>query len=251
MLPRTEPDRVLTYFGVFLGAAAVLYFGWEAIIDLSPLAKSFLLVAASAMFLAGSKIVSEDTVFAMYVFSAVSYLTFIVYYTVSLEPSSRVVFLLLGISGALFILIGRRLEGYNPGEKRLKQFIAVLAAVSLVFIAVDTYSPEPVYELEIKEEVTVVNASSHIGAVKISNPYPLPQQYEFNLRSCGNERVYHVSPRGTTTGTSGIIDGGESLRVNYTLMRIMRENATAETFRLEEVDSCPPPEEGTVHLVLE
>lgn len=247
MIQIKEPDRLLTYFGVFLGALAVLYFGQEAILDLSPMVKSFLLVSASALFLTGSKKAGDrQTVLALYFFSAVSYLTFLVYYILRMNPSSNLVFLLLGASGAVFVIIGRNLSDYSPEPRKLKLFAYALIAVSLLVAVADTYAPEPAYTVQLEDDVMF---GEHAGTVTVSNPYFLPQFYSVNLETCGDIRYTRVSPS-NFGDTNGIVDGGAQLEINYTLRGAVHENQTRETYSLEHVETCGTPGNDTVQLVL-
>ncbi len=247
-----KPDRILTGFGAFLAALAVLYFGREAIFDLTPIAKSALLVGASATFLLGSRFIGErEGRLALYFFSSVSYLTFLVYYILRMQPSSEIIFLLLAVSGGVFMLVGRRIENYSPEPDKLKKGIAAIVVLAAALTAADLAAPEPEYRMELVEEASMGEAPVDIGAVTVENRYLLPQVYSVNLDACDMEERVRVTPD-TRSDTQGVIDGSSSLEIDYQLARFPREhNVSTQNFSIESVENCPDePAEDTVYVTL-
>ncbi|MFT4868344.1 MAG: hypothetical protein ACI9LV_000971 [Candidatus Nanohaloarchaea archaeon] len=248
-----NPDRLLTRFGIFLGILAVFYFGREAIFDLTPLVKSFLLVVASAFFLGGSKLVEDSgTVVALYLFSAVSYLTFLVYYTLRMDPSTNTVFLLLAVSGIIFTVIGKKIDEYKLDRNRAKKVGGVLLIATLVLMAVDLNAPEVEYETQFDDSVELGESPVEAGTLTVRNSYPLPQAYSADrMEACSVEETrIRVMPEDRSK-TSGIIDGGSEKTLKYEISRIPRssENVTSESFTVVERAECPDePEPGTIYI---
>lgn len=248
-----NPDRLLTRFGIFLGVLAVVYFGREAIFDLTPLVKSFLLVVASAFFLGGSKLVDDSgTIAALYLFSAVSYLTFLVYYTLRMDPSTNTVFLLLAVSGIMFTVVGKKIDEYELDQNRAKKVGGVLLIATLVVMAVDLNAPEIEYETQFDDSVELAESPVEAGTLTVENSYILPQPYSADrLEACSVEEDRIRATPEDHSETSGIIDGRSEKSINYEISRIPRssENVTSETFTVVERDECPDePEPGTIYI---
>ncbi|MFT4893150.1 MAG: hypothetical protein ACI8Z7_000949 [Candidatus Nanohaloarchaea archaeon] len=249
-----NPDRLLTRFGIFLGVLAVFYFGREAIFDLTPLAKCALLVIGSAFFLGGSKLVDEtSTVVALYLFSAVSYLTFLGYYTLRMDPSTNTVFLLLAVSGIIFTVIGKKIDEYEIERDRAKKVGGVLLVASLALIAVDLNAPEVEYKMQFENSIEIGESPVKAGNVTARNSYILPQTYSAErIETCStDESRIRIMPEDRSK-TSGIIDGLSEKSIEYEFNRIPRapeENATAETFTVVESNECPEdPESSTIYV---
>lgn len=250
---KKNPDKLLTRFGIFLGVLAVLYFGREAIFNLTPVAKSLLLVIASAFFLGGSKIVDEEgTVTAFYLFSALSYLTFLVYYIARLNPSSSTVFLLLAVSGAIFVLIGKKINEYEIHTEKAKKTGLLLLIATIGLIVVDLNAPDIEYETEFETSIQISESPVAAGTVTVKNSYVFPQTFNVDrIETCStDDRRFRLNPE-DHSDISGIIDGRSEKTVEYEIMDLPREseNTSTETFSIVETDNCPEnPEQGTVYI---
>lgn len=248
-----NPDKLLTHFGVFLGLLAVVYFGREAIFNLTPLVKSLLLVLASAFFLGGSKITEERSSIAiLYFFSTVSYLTFLGYYTLRMKPSTNTVFLLLGISGLLFIVIGKKIGEYELHRENAKKTALVLLLISIALIAVDLNAPDVSYTTSFEETIQIGQEDVSVGSVTVENSYILPQTYSVDrVETCssGDTRIA-VTPKDHSK-TSGIIDGQSEKTIEYIVRERIREEgeSNVETYSLVSTDSCPEQkEENNIYI---
>lgn len=245
-----NPDRILTGFGVLLAAISVLYFGREAILNLSPLVKSFVLVSLSAIFAISSFYVDDNgSKILSYVLSTVSYLTFLIYYIGRMSPSSETIFLLLGISGALFIFAGRNISGKNYEKQKIKKAIAAISIIIFGVIAVDTVSSEPAIDIEFSESVQIGEMPVKIGDVKVRNDYLLPQVYSIdNIEVCRSQREYRLRPE-DYEADDGVVPGLSSKNVEYEISRNPREDeVSAQNLSVEVVDQCGEIENGTVQV---
>jgi hypothetical protein len=250
---KKNPDKLLTRFGIFLGVLAVLYFGREAIFNLTPVAKSLLLVISSAFFLGGSKIVDDDgTVTAFYLFSALSYLTFLVYYIARLDPSSSTVFLLLAVSAGIFILIGKKIDEYEFHEEKAKKTGLLLVIATIGLIAVDLNAPEVEYETDFETSIQISESPVTAGTVTVKNSYVFPQTFNIDrFETCStDERRFRLNPE-DHSDLSGIVDGLSEETVEYRIMELPREdgNTSPEAFSIVETEECPEnPEQRTVYI---
>lgn len=249
-----DPDQLLTRFGIFLGVLAVFYFGREAIFNLTPLVKSLLLVTASAFFLGGSKLVEDSgTVVTLYLFSTVSYVTFLGYYVLRMNPSTNTVFLLLGISGLIFAVIGKKIDEYELHREKAKKTGAVLLVLSVALIAVDLNAPEVEYQIQFDNRVEIGEEPVKAGTLTVENSYFLPQAYSAErVESCTVENTrIRVMPE-SHSETSGIIDGRSEKTLDYEFIRSPRaaeENETVESFTVVERENCPDnPEPGMIYV---
>lgn len=249
-----NPDQLLTRFGIFLGVLAVFYFGREAIFNLTPLVKSLLLVTASAFFLGGSKLVEDSgTVVTLYLFSTVSYLTFLGYYILRMDPSTNTVFLLLGISGLIFAVIGKKIDEYELHREKARKTGAILLILSIALIAVDLNAPEVEYQVQFDDSIEIGEEEVEAGAVTVKNSYFLPQTYSADrVEACTAEDTrIRVMPE-SHSETSGIIDGRSEKVLNYELSRIPRapeENSSTESFTVVESENCPDnPEPSVIYI---
>jgi len=244
---RDNPNKILTGFGLFLGVLAVIYFGGEAILDLTPIAKSFLLIAGSGLFLLGSKLTDDrGSMTALYFFSAISYLTFMGYYTLRMNPSSTTVFLLLGISGLLFVLVGKKIESYRPEEEKLKKLGAGIVILSVTVIAVDLNGPEVQYQTDFRESIEVGQEPVNVGNITVQNSYFLPQIYDIDrVRTCSTEETRTTLTIEERSENSGVIDGSSEKNVKYIVRSVRRleGNFTSEKYSIVTSENCPEQQE--------
>lgn len=246
-----NPDRILTGFGVLLAAISVLYFGRETILDLSPLVKSFLLVAASTVFILSSFYIKESGPKVLtYILSTTSYLTFLIYFIGRMSPSSETIFLLLGLSGALFIFAGRKIGKTDYKKSDLKKAIIGIVIIVAAVVALDTVASEPVQTVQFDNSVEVGEAPVNIGFVRINNDYLLPQVYSVDdLDVCRDQREFRLRPVDFSE-RDGVISGSSSKNIQYEISRISREeDISTQSFQVEIVDECGDTDNSTIQII--
>lgn len=249
-----NPDRILTRFGIFLGVVSVVYFGREAIFNLTPVTKSVLLVLASAFFLGGSKLVDDKgSVVALYLFSSVSYLTFLFYYILRMKPATGTVFILLSASGAIFTVIGKKIGEYEINTRKAKKVGAALLLASFLLVSADLNAPDTEYRTEFKDTVQIEEQTARIGNVTVQNNYFLPQVYRIeNIETCSANAVeIRVEPE-EPEEDSGIIGGKSEKTIGFKISRYPRTEITEgmqSSFRVVESDNCPDnPDNRTIYI---
>lgn len=250
-----DQSRVLYGLGGFLGVISILYFGQELILNLSPTIKSFILLLGTAGFLSAGEYVGHKTLkSSFYIFSAFSYLSFLVYTIFKFQLGSGSTFLLLAFSSAVFIGLGylRSGKGYEMKRDRARFILSVVIAVVALVMVLDVVGPQPQYSLELEEEVEVVEGEEfQVGVLEIRNDFLLSRGVEVpTYRGCLGDTGYggvYIRPEiendilgGSTVKRLELVDDVRTAPIEN---RTVSGNYTV----LEE--GCPEdPEEGVLYI---
>ena len=256
---KIDEAKLLYGLGAFLGIIAILYFGHELILDLSPTVKSFILLSGTIMFLGGAEYVKHDILkSSLYIFSAFSYLSFLVYIFGRFSFSSEQIFLILAASSVLFIGLGylKSEKEYEMNRDQTRKVLGVLMALVALAVVFDVLGAQPEYSLELHETVEVTEGQEfEIGVLEIRNDFPLSRNVNTpTFRGClfieeGHDgRIIYVNPEG-----GGIIGGSTTERVplveNAHYERHEDQNITITGNYTVVNEDCPEePNERTIYI---
>lgn len=184
-----DESKLLYGLGAFLGVVAIIYFGHELILDLSPTIKSFILLSSAVAFLGAAEYVRNGVLkSSFYVFSSFSYLSFLVYMFARFSFSSEQIFLILAASSTVFIGLGylRSEKGYEVTRDQARKVLGAVMVLVAVAVVFDVIGSQPEYSLELHDSVEV-NAGEEfeIGVLEIQNDFPLSRNIETpTFRGC-------------------------------------------------------------------
>lgn len=246
---KDDPEEILTRFGVFLGVLSVLYFGREAILDLSPVAKSVLLVLSSVSFLLASRTVeNRDARTYLYIFSGISYLTFLGYYGSVMEPETEILFLLLALSAIAFTLIGRKIEEFRIEQGQAIKACAAILVIVLAVLGFEQSAPAVEYDLDLDEEVYLGEGGINVGSLNVRNSYMLPQTYDApRYEACTDQELSLRLNTVDYSDTEGVVSGNSVKQIEYEIRRVLvdrDENNTPVRMEVVETDDCPEDRDG-------
>lgn len=256
---KIDEAKLLYGLGAFLGIVAIVYFGHELILDLSPTIKSFILLSSTVMFLGAAEYVKQGILkSSFYIFSAFSYLSFLVYIFARFSFGSEQIFLLLAASSAVFIGLGylRSEKGYEVTQDQARKVLGAVMILVALAVVFDVMGAQPEYNLELQETVEVVEGEEfEIGVLEIQNDFPLSRNVDTpTFRGCifieeGHDgRNIYVNPE-----DSGLVGGSTTEIVPLT------EDAHYERHEDQNVsisgnytvvnEKCPSePEERTIYI---
>lgn len=256
---KIDEAKLLYGLGAFLGIVAIIYFGYELILDLSPTVKSFIFLSSTVMFLGAAEYVRNGILkSAFYIFSAFSYLSFLVYMFARFSFSSEQIFLILAASSAVFIGLGylRSEKGYEVTRDQARRILGTLMVLVALAIVFDVIGAQPEYGLELNENVEVTAGEEfEIGVLEIQNDFPLSRNVDTpTFRGClfieeGHDgRNIYFSP-----DAGGLVGGSKTERIP------LIENAHYERHEDQNVsisgnynvvnEECPSePEERTIYV---
>lgn len=254
---KIDESKLLYGLGAFLGIIAIIYFGHELILDLSPTIKSFILLSGTVMFLGAAEYVRHGFLkSSFYIFSAFSYLSFLVYMFSRFSFGSEQIFLILAASSAVFIGLGylRSEKGYEITQDQAKKVLGAVVALVALAIVFDVVGAQPEYNLELNETVEVVEGEEvEIGVLEIKNQFPLSRNVDTpRFGGCiffeeGQDgRNLYVSP-----DAEGIIEGSNTKRLPLTeRVRSQRDQNVSVSGNYTVVnEECPSePEEKTIYI---
>jgi hypothetical protein len=253
---KIDESRMLYGLGAFLGVIAILYFGQELILDLSPAVKSFILFSATAAFISGAEYSDQPTLRSvLYLFSAFSYLSFLAYIFLMFGFSSVQIFMILASSSMAFMLLGyvRSEELYYLTDRKAEKFIAAVVALIAIAVVFDVAGAQPEYSLELKDSVEVVeNQQVVFGELEVRNDFALSRNIDVptygGCLSASDNRVrgVYVSPEATD-----MIEGDSTLSFNLTDSFRSRpdENTGLSGSYIVQRGECPDnPETGIIYI---
>jgi hypothetical protein len=254
---KIDEAKLLYGLGAFLGIIAIIYFGHELILDLSPTIKSFILLSGTVMFLGAAEYVRHGFLkSSFYIFSAFSYLSFLVYIFARFSFSSEQIFLILAASSALFIGLGylRSEKGYEVTEDQAKKVLGAVIALVALAVVFDVVGAQPKYNLELKETVEVVEGEEfEVGVLEIKNDFLLSRNVDTpTFRGClfieegHDRRNIYVSP-----DDRGLIAGSATERLSLTeSVRSPHDQNMSVSGNYTVVNQeCPSePEERTIYI---
>lgn len=239
--------KLLYVVGVALGIAAVFYFGFQILNDLSPTTTAILLLFGFGLFaIAGSYVTTEtlDTVF--YALAAGAYIVFLAYTASRFTLSETGVFLLLAISSALFIGLGYLSHTHYLTLTQRQAELGMLAILgcSALLIGVDGVGAQPSYTSEFEDsiEVPATRTDATIGTVTASNEFILsrtidPPEYH----ACLYTPEYHPIPlvRYRDSPQTRLLGGGESRTFELTIGQSVFYDRLEPRDDLQNVSSIP------------
>lgn len=255
---KIDESKILYGLGAFLGIVAIIYFGHELILDLSPTVKSFILLSGTVMFLGAAEYVKHNLLkSSFYIFSAFSYLSFLVYVFARFSFSSEQIFLILAGSSAVFIGLGylRSEKSYEVTQDQARKVLGAVMILVALAIVFDVVGAQPEYNLELHESVEVVEGEEfEIGTLEIQNDFPLSRNVDIpRFEGClyvsedSEPRHLYIS-----LDRMGLISGGttEILSLNEQVNEHREENITyAGNYTVQEGEECPTDaEEGTLYI---
>lgn len=176
-----DSSKVLYVVGAVFGFAAILYFGAEVIVEMSPTLKSTLLLLAFAFFLVAAQYTETESVDTVaYVLAAGSYVVFLWYTVTRFDLGETGVFLLLAVSSVMFIGLGyllRETELELDG-RQARVIAAALALLMVAAVAGDVVGAQPSAETEWMDGFTVdddlgFGDSVKVGETTLSNEFLL------------------------------------------------------------------------------
>ncbi len=256
---KIDEAKLLYGLGAFLGIIAIIYFGHELILDLSPTVKSFILLSSTVMFLGAAEYVKHSILkSSFYIFSAFSYLSFLVYIFARFQFSSEQIFLILAASSAVFIGLGylRSEKGYEVTQDQARKVLGAVMILVALAIVFDVTGSQPEYRLELHENIEVVEGEEfEIGVLEIQNKFHLSRNVDTpTFRGClfieeGHDgRNIYVNPdnRGLVSGsTTDTIPLTESAHYE----RREDQNITISGNYTVVNEECPSePEERTIYI---
>lgn len=164
-----KTSHLMYIVGIILGIVAVVYFGREIIVDLSPTIKSALLLIAFPTFIAGGSMIRKRIIDKfLYVLSVFSYLVFLWYIFNTFELGSNTIFIALVISSIIFIGIGYQWEkGVKIAKKWKKVVLVGLLIFAVGLVSLDVAGSQPSYELHPRERVSFEGAWEGRGEQRI------------------------------------------------------------------------------------
>ncbi len=251
--------------GALLGVVSILYFGLELIFDLSPTVKSVVLVSFSAGFLISGGLTDSRLLRNLaYLFSGVTYLSFLIYVILRFMPSEASIFGLLAASSIIFTVLGylRGRKRFEPGSESSRKLLAALGIFLALILVYDVTGAQPDYKLELKKEITVNESEIVLGELTVENSFPLSRNIE--LPDYDGCIAYNQSMRDgiyIRLGDEKMIAGGESK--HYKLedqikLRSRGEKKLGDTIRDREIitgnytiktGECPErPENKTIYI---
>lgn len=255
-----DESKLLYGLGAFLGIVAIIYFGYELILDLSPTIKSFILLSGAAVFIGAAEYVRQGLMkSSFYIFASFSYLSFLMYTFVRFSFSSEQIFLILALSSAVFIGLGylRSEKGFNLTKNQAKKVVAVILVAVSVLVVIDVLGPQPEYSLELDDSVEVVKGGEvKIGELVVKNDFLFSRNLETpSFRGCMfiqegfDGRNIYINP-----DTPGIISGSSEKRISLreeVHLRFSEEdrNITVKGNYTVVNSECPDePEEKTIYI---
>lgn len=172
-----DSAAILYALGAVTGIAAVVFFGAEVAVALSPTVKAALLLAGFVAFLVAGLSLPVDLPAAVaYVLAAAAYLVSVGYTVSRFRPGSRVTFLLLAASSVLFVGLGYlvRERGLDLTRREAGAVVAVVLVAGAGLVALDAAGPDPAYRLELRDSANVTSGESvRVGTLVADNRFAL------------------------------------------------------------------------------
>jgi hypothetical protein len=236
-------DQSKIFYGAssFLGLLAIIYFGFEYLVDLSPFSISAILFSVFVFFLVLGLRIGGNTSVLSYVFSSGAYVVALFYTLARFNLGSNGVQISLIISSGLFAALGYYITQKDL-ELSKKQFRSILLAVGVVLALLTAYdiaSGELSYSYELKEEVEL-NETVSIGEVTVEKDSFLPydaRSINFNGCLSHSEEPMHISGFSSSTDTMvfGHLRNTEPIVIELDPSRI----SEGETVSIEEGTGFP------------
>lgn len=256
-----DSAAVLYLLGAILGIAAVVYFGAEIVIALSPTVKAVLLVLGFVAFLAVGLHRGPDLLtLVAYVIAGATYVVFVGYTVTRFRAGADVTFLALAASSLLFIALGYlvRERDVTLTRRHVGAVLAVVLVVGLGLVAFDVTGPEPRFTMELADAVNVTAGEEvRVGTLIAHNPFVFSRSldvppysaciYTDDGRSVDRLRIDWWS----AARPNDLLRGGETRRFPVTFHPHPRAlgwkgeepppTLTLEIVPVEQRSTCPAP----------
>ncbi|MFB6208370.1 MAG: hypothetical protein ABEJ69_03400 [Candidatus Nanohaloarchaea archaeon] len=247
-----EESYVMYGLGVLLGVFAVFYFGFEILQGLSPVTKSALLLGVALSFFAAGYSFSQKLLrTALQGLGAVSYVVFVGYLMLKFGFSKEIDFLVLAFSSAIFLGVGYMVgQGFEVPVQRARQMLVALVLAGLLMVAVDVSGPQPRYDLQLHDNVTLVEGEPvEIGVLRISNDFFLPREVDpvrYETCSSAEQRFLLQQDSPGTVGGDQQVDVSLKVRIPSA----MDENVSLEgVYPVKFMEECPAENSGVIYVV--
>ncbi|MFB6114839.1 MAG: hypothetical protein ABEK04_00995 [Candidatus Nanohalobium sp.] len=233
--------------GVIFGIFTIIYFGIEVILEISPVAKSAILLLSSAVFFSATGLTaSKWRNIPLYFMASFSYLIFVAYTLVKFQFGSVGTFLMLAGSSTVFFGAGYMVSEKDVEVPRDKARYLVIAGVLLIaaLFIFDSIGSEAQVNLQLRNDVNMTYGSeTALGSVHVSNSFVLPRSYELpNYGACLPESDRSISLY-VEDGKDLVYKGQDvemELKARY-YPEIERRNGTNKTWKTYSVvktDEC-------------
>lgn len=204
-------DKIFYGASAFLGLLAIIYFGFEYLVSLSPFTISFILFSVFATLLGSGLYTKENTSVLLYIFSAGAYVVGLFYTMSVFDFGSNPVLIALIVSSALFAGIGYLVtqKDFRPEKRQLKiAGIALVLTLSLL-IAYDVGSSDVEYSYFISDEVEITD-ELNIGVFNTESSSYLPRSSSSqNFQGCIYNGTGHLQIQG------GAVFSSEAETMNF------------------------------------
>lgn len=243
-----DASDLLYIVGIVLAIVAVVYFSREIVADLSPTIKSALLLTAFPAFLVAGNLIHKRILDKfLYILSVLSYLVFLWYIFDTFDLGNNVIFLALITSSIVFIGMGYQWgKGVKIEEKWKRGILACLLIFAVGLFIFDVAGPQPSYELDLRERVSLEGAWEGekeqpipIGNLVVKNNFLFSRYTDFpDLNAClytpEKHEIYLHYPRWEVD----IIAGKSTEQIGISLLpRTYMENI--ESLPTETASSFP------------
>lgn len=184
--------------GVIFGIFTIIYFGIEVIVEISPVAKSAILLLSSMVFFSATGLTtSRWKNIPLYSLASFSYLIFVAYTLVKFQFGSVGTFLMLAGSSTVFFGAGYLVSERDvevPREKAKYLVVVGVVLIAALFIF-DAMGSEAQVDLQLRNDVNMTYGSeTALGTIHVSNSFVLPRSYELpNYDACLPEGDHRVS----------------------------------------------------------
>lgn len=266
MVRDIDSSYILYGLGTILGIFAILYFGQEILLSLSPTVKSIILFVSFVFFLTAGLYLEEDSVnTALTALSGGAYIVFLGYTVLRFSPTSNQIFLLLAFSSALFVGLGYtiREKEYRLTTEQSRRVLAACGVFVLLLIAFDVMGAQAATSASFQSQadVSVVadNDRVELGTVTFQNPFVFSRFAEIPQYHVCLYAPDHGQAEGLTAMTDigdrygdVLLRGGETITEDVTArfpMAVEREGVerglTPEDYRdlgtlpVESMEQCP------------
>lgn len=255
-----DSSAILYALGAVLGIAALVYFGAEVVLALSPTVKALLLLLGFVAFLAVGIYTSVQLFNVIaYSLAGASYVVSVGYVITRFRTGPGVTFLALGASSVLFIALGYliRERGVDLTGRQTTAVVLAAAIIGAGFVAGDALGAEPTYTLELQPSVNVTTGDdvrvgtllAHNGFV-FSRPMDVPR-YSACLYTADRRLPARVQvDRRSSSRPYDLLYGGETRRMPVRLhVPLEIEDHEGDDrppqvdlgeVPVEQADSCPP-----------
>ena len=170
-------DKIFYGASAFLGILAILYFGFEYLVALSPFTISVMLFSTFAAFLGIGLDRSGNSSVLSYIFSSGAYVVGLFYTIGKFDLGENGIMFGLAVSSAVFAGLGYMItqKDFSPERDQLKYIALVIAVMVGGLVIYDSGSDEVFHEHSLVEEVEL-NESITLGQVKTKKPGILPRE---------------------------------------------------------------------------